>query len=122
ITAPYCPPPAREPEYIPAPPPAPRVEPEVRETVRETVSTPKKLSGEINFRISYGTMIIATFAVATVVITAFLAGRKTPTIPKTVLAPSTTEQLRAQPPRPNLTNIGNPRRTQTPAPAPVDNN
>src|SRR4051812_5686921 len=102
ITAPFIAPPVREPEYLPPPPP-PRLEPEPREFASAASRT--KPSGEISFRISYGTMLIATFAVATVVVTAFLAGRKAPVVAKTVLAPNTTEQLRAQPPRANLTSI-----------------
>jgi hypothetical protein len=43
-------------------------------------------------------------------------------VSKTVLAPTTSEQLRAQPPRGNLTNIRDTRRAPVPAPTPVDNN
>src|SRR3954466_9652126 len=59
ITAPLVAPPPPEPQYVPPPP---RFEMEVD----EEPAAQKRPGGEVSFRVSYGTMIIATFAVATV--------------------------------------------------------
>jgi hypothetical protein len=83
----------------------------------ESGVTVRRDRGALALRMSYGTAMIGTFALATVVVVAFLVGRKWSNRPQTVLATTTTEKIRQQPPRPNLTNIRAPVR-----PAPLDNN
>lgn len=83
---------------------------------REPDSTTVALNrgrGLLALRVSYGTAIITAFAVATVVISAFLIGKRFQSRPQTVLAPTTTQELRRQAPRPNLTDV---RRVSNPPP------
>jgi len=62
-------------------------------------------SRQIAMRFSYGTVIVSALALATVVISAFLIGKKWQNRPQTVLSSTTTPELRRQPPRPNLTDV-----------------
>jgi hypothetical protein len=100
------PPPApilREAEYVPSPP-APEPIP-VWEQSSPTPVTVQRQGGLLALRVSYGTAIITAFALATVVISAFLIGKRWQNRPQTVLAPTTTPELRRQAPRPNLTDV-----------------
>src|SRR5712671_4664683 len=103
ITEPTPPPVMREIKYIP-PPPEPEPESTYDEPGHGTVSV-LRAGGQIAMRISYGTVIITAFAIATVVISAFLIGKRWQNRPQTVLATQTTPELRKQPPRPNLTDV-----------------
>jgi hypothetical protein len=117
IEAPAPQPRQREVEYV-APVPQPQSVP-IYDDPRPSGAAVKREGGEIAMRVSYGTAIIGAFALATVLITVFLAGRKWSNHPQTVLAPTTTSELRRQTPRPNLTDV---RRVSVPAPAAVDFN
>ena len=99
------PPPApilREVEYVPPPP-----EPEmvVSGDDSQRMVAVQRQSGLLALRVSYGTAIITAFALATVVISAFLIGKRWQARPQTVLAPQTTQELRRSAPRPNLTDV-----------------
>jgi hypothetical protein len=83
----------------------------------ETGLTVKRQGRTLLFRMSYGTAVIATFSLATVVVLAFLVGRKWSQRPQTVLAPTTSEKIRQQAPRANLTNV-----TRPPRPAAAEQN
>jgi hypothetical protein len=111
ITTPIAEPvPVRE-EYAP-----PRRERPITDN-REPGVTVRRERGALALRMSYGTAMITTFTLATVVVVAFLIGRKWSNRPQTVLATTTTDKIRQQPPRPNLTNVNRPAR-----PTVVDNN
>ena len=97
------PPVMREIKYVP-PPPEPEPQYTYDEPARETV-TVNSVGRQIAMRISYGTMIVSTLALATVVISAFLIGKRWQARPQTVLAPQTTQELRRSAPRPNLTDV-----------------
>jgi len=84
-----------------------------REAPPERVKVLREGGGWLSLRLSYGTAIITTFALATVVISAFLIGKRMQARPQTVLASTTTSELRRQPPRPNLTEV---RRVSNPPP------
>ena len=101
------PPPAavmREIKYVAPPEPEPEPEPVYDEPRREPV-TVNPGGGQIAMRISYGTLIISAFALATVVISAFLIGKRWQAHPQTLLTSTTTPELRKQAPRPNLTDV-----------------
>ena len=83
---------------LPVEPAPSREEPEARVRVARG-------GGLLSLRLSYGTAMITAFAVATVVISAFLIGKKWQSRPQTVIAPATTPELRRQAPRPNLTDV-----------------
>jgi len=93
----------REVEYVPVPP---QLEPTpVRDESGPTEVRVQRDGGLLALRVSYGTVIITAFALATVVISAFLIGKRWQNRPQTVLAPTTTPELRRQAPRPNLTDV-----------------
>jgi hypothetical protein len=91
----------REVESVPPPPErAP-----VYEEPRSTPVAVQRHGGWLALRMSYGTAMITVFALATVVICAFLIGKRWQNRPQTVLASNTTPELRRQAPRPNLTDV-----------------
>jgi len=103
ITGPPPAPILREVEYVPVPP---QLEPTpVRDESGPTEVRVQRDGGLLALRVSYGTVIITAFALATVVISAFLIGKRWQNRPQTVLAPTTTPELRRQAPRPNLTDV-----------------
>src|SRR4051812_24272741 len=82
----------REVEYVPPPPePAPKV---YREEYRPAPVRVQREGGWLALRMRYGTAVITAFAVATVVISAFLIGKRWQNRPQTVLAATTTPELR----------------------------
>src|SRR3954470_3849877 len=85
-------------------PPLP-VEPAPSREDPETRMKVARAGGLLSLRVSYGTAMITAFAIATVVISAFLIGKKWQSRPQTVLAAQTTPELRRQAPRPNLTDV-----------------
>ena len=92
----------REVEFLPPAEPEPTP---VREEPRATPMTVQRQGGWLALRMSYGTAMITAFALATVVISAFLMGKRWQNRPQTVLAPTTSQELRRQAPRPNLTDV-----------------
>jgi hypothetical protein len=96
-------------------PPEPEPEPaRLRIEPRSAAVTVQRAGGWLALRLSYGTVIITAFALATVVISAFLIGKRWQNRPQTVLAATTTPELRRQAPRANLTDV---RRVSNPPPA-----
>jgi hypothetical protein len=96
------PPVMREIKYVP--PPEPEPQPTYDEPSHETI-TVNRAGGQVAMRISYGTVIVSALALATVVLSAFLIGKKWQNRPQTVLTNTTTPELRRQPPRANLTDV-----------------
>jgi hypothetical protein len=92
----------REVEYVP--PPRPQPTPVDEEQAPRPVRVQRE-GGWLALRMSYGTAMITAFAVATVVISAFLIGKRWQNRPQTVLAPTTSQELRRQAPRANLTDV-----------------
>jgi len=98
----------REVEDLPPEPQPPlRIEP------RSTPISVQRGGGWLALRVRYGTAMITAFALATVVISAFLIGKRFQNRPQTVLTTTTTPELRRQAPRANLTDV---RRVSNPPP------